>query len=155
MLAMVHTAATYRGADETAFKGFAAEEGSEDFWSHPRLHTSVCFEPAPMAYRVPGHSSPPTALGDEYKARKRAAAVQLLAEPAVVAWFEQLRTSPAKALARFEAVGSFRAKLMTIVTAQVGGMPGVLEEARGRVDGTSGPTGPDGTARGARPSPRL
>ena len=32
---------------------------------------------------------------------------------------------------------------------------GVLEEARGRVDGTSGPTGPDGTARGARPSPRL
>jgi hypothetical protein len=26
------------------------QEGSESFWEHPRLHTSVFFEPAPIEY---------------------------------------------------------------------------------------------------------
>ena len=32
MLAMVHTAAAYRGADETQFKGFEAAASSAGFW---------------------------------------------------------------------------------------------------------------------------
>ena len=36
MLAMVHVSAAHRGVDESGFRGFAAERGSEDFWQHPR-----------------------------------------------------------------------------------------------------------------------
>jgi hypothetical protein len=173
MLAMVHTAAQYRGGDETAFKGFEAEQGekltekpafsffssfrlfcqdrpqtaienrkrcraclgSESFWRHRRLHTSVAFEPAPMAHRTPGHSSPRTALGDEYKARKRSEAEALLHDAAVGAWLEQLRTDAAEAIDLFEASDeNFRSKVMALMTARVGGMPELLQEARSRVD---------------------
>ncbi len=72
MLAMVHICGTYCGVDESGFRGFFAEEGSEDFWHHPRLDTSVVFLPAPIEYRLPGHSAPPTALRSEFEGRRAA-----------------------------------------------------------------------------------
>ena len=72
MLAMVHIAATYKGVDESGFRGFCAQEGTEDFWHHPRLHTSVVFEPSPIEYRLPGHSAPSTVLRSEFEERRAA-----------------------------------------------------------------------------------
>ena len=72
MLAMVHVCATYNGVDASGFRGFCAQAGSESFWRHPRLHTSVFFEPAPIDYRLPGHSAPPTVLRRDFEARRGA-----------------------------------------------------------------------------------
>lgn len=55
----------------TAIDGLQAEAGTEEFWSHPRLGTAVFFEPAPVAYRTAGHSTPPTALRVEFEQRKQ------------------------------------------------------------------------------------
>ena len=51
------------------------------------------------------------------------------------AWLEQLRTDAAEAIDLFEASDeNFRSKVMALMTARVGGMPELLQEARSRVD---------------------
>jgi hypothetical protein len=64
MLALVVIDPDYQAQDETGFKGFDAEQGSEAFWSHPRLRTSVMFvPPGDRSYYMHGHhSTPPTSL---------------------------------------------------------------------------------------------
>jgi len=71
MLALVVIDAAYRHGDESGFKGFDAEEGSGEFWHHPRLKTSVSFVPAgDRSYYMHGHhSTPKTQLQQEYEAR--------------------------------------------------------------------------------------
>ena len=71
MLALVVINAAYRHGDESGFKGFEAEKGSEDFWHHPRLKTSVSFVPAgDRSYYMHGHhSTPKTVLQQEHEAR--------------------------------------------------------------------------------------
>jgi ectoine hydroxylase-related dioxygenase (phytanoyl-CoA dioxygenase family) len=72
MLALVVIDAAYRHGDESGFKGFEAEEGTEEFWQHPRLKTSVSFVPAgDRSYYLHGHhSTPKTALQQEHEARQ-------------------------------------------------------------------------------------
>ncbi len=72
MLALVVIDPDYQQADETGFKGFEAEIGSEDFWHHPRLATSVHFVPAgDRSYYLHGHhSTPPTPLYLDWQSRK-------------------------------------------------------------------------------------
>jgi hypothetical protein len=64
MLALVVIDPLYRQQDESGFKGFEAEQGTEAFWSHPRLQTSVHFVPADdrSYYLHSHHSTPPTKL---------------------------------------------------------------------------------------------
>ena len=71
MLALVVIDAEYRHGDESGFKGFEAEEGSEQFWHHPRLKTSVSFVAAgDRSYYMHGHhSTPKTELQQEHKTR--------------------------------------------------------------------------------------
>lgn len=52
MLALVHS------ANKPAQGVFEAEEGSEDFWKHPRLGAAPFFSPKPVEYLVQGHSRP-------------------------------------------------------------------------------------------------
>ena len=72
MLALVVIDPDYTEADETGFKGFEAEIGSEDFWQNPRLETSVHFVPAgDRSYYLHGHhSTPPTPLYLDWQSRK-------------------------------------------------------------------------------------
>ena len=72
MLALVVIDPTYREEDESGFKGFEAEEGSEGFWHHPRIKTSVHFVPAGdrTYYLRAHHSTPPTALFLDWQKRK-------------------------------------------------------------------------------------
>ena len=74
MLALVVIDPDYREADESGFKGFEAEQGSEAFFSHPRLQTSVHFvPPGDRDYYMHGHhSTPPTPLQQDWDARTRA-----------------------------------------------------------------------------------
>jgi ectoine hydroxylase-related dioxygenase (phytanoyl-CoA dioxygenase family) len=71
MLALVVINPHYRGQDESAFKGFEAEQGSEAFWKHSRLKTSVWFRPAgDRSYHLHGHhSTPPTPLREDWLRR--------------------------------------------------------------------------------------
>lgn len=71
MLALVVIDAAYQHGDESGFKGFEAEEGSEEFWHHPRLKTSVSFVPAgDRSYYMHGHhSTPKTELQQQHEAR--------------------------------------------------------------------------------------
>lgn len=135
MLAMVHTAATYRGADETQFKGFEAEAGSDEFWQHKRLRTSVAFVPGSMTHRKPGHSSPQTALGDEYKARQQAIAEAMLYDADVQAWTKELRGAEAAVAVQwfdqhFDGNEPFRRKIATLMATNVGGVVELLQAAR-------------------------
>lgn len=72
MLALVVIDPDYTDADETGFKGFEAEQGSDDFWRNPRLETSVEFVPAGdrSYYQHGHHSTPPTALYRDWQMRK-------------------------------------------------------------------------------------
>ncbi|MCH2351789.1 MAG: phytanoyl-CoA dioxygenase family protein [Pseudomonadales bacterium] len=71
MLALVVIDADYRGGDESGFKGFEAEQGSEAFWQDSRMNTAVCFVPAgDRSYYLLGkHSEPLTALRKDWFAR--------------------------------------------------------------------------------------
>lgn len=71
MLALVVIDPDYRGGDESGFKGFEAELGTETFWRHPRLSTSVSFVPRGdrSYYLHSHHSTPPTALRLEWEKR--------------------------------------------------------------------------------------
>lgn len=73
MLALVVIDPTYREGDESGFKGFEAERGSESFWHHPRLRTSVSFVDAgDRSYYMHGHhSTPPTALQLDWDKRQK------------------------------------------------------------------------------------
>ena len=52
MLALVHSA---KKPEQGVFE---AEEGSEEFWRHPRLGAAPFFSPKPVEYMVQGHSRP-------------------------------------------------------------------------------------------------
>lgn len=71
MLALVVIDPLYRGGDESGFKGFEAEQGSEAFWHHPRMNTSVHFvPPGDRSYYMHGHhSTPPTELRVDWERR--------------------------------------------------------------------------------------
>lgn len=71
MLALVVIDAAYRGEDETGFKGFEAEQGSETFWEHSKLKASVGFVPPGdrSYYLKSNHSGPLTALRKDWIAR--------------------------------------------------------------------------------------
>ena len=74
MLALVVIDAAYRGADESGFKGFEAEKGSEPFWEDSRLKTAVSFVSAgDRSYYLQGkHSEPLTPLRKDWFARRKA-----------------------------------------------------------------------------------
>jgi ectoine hydroxylase-related dioxygenase (phytanoyl-CoA dioxygenase family) len=81
MLVMVHIAADYRGPREpTFFTGFEAEMGSEDFFCHPVLHTSVAFLPRPLRYQSGGHSAPETRLKSTLAERRARGELYLWAD---------------------------------------------------------------------------
>ena len=68
MLAMVVINPHYRGADESGFKGFEAEEGTQEFFTHPDLSASVQFV-SDVDYWHGVHSLPKTDLFMEYRWR--------------------------------------------------------------------------------------
>jgi len=87
MLAMVQICTKTESGEDVdgkGFRGFAAEAGSEGFWQHPRLDTSVWFLEKPIEYRLPGHSTPPDELKDQagLVRERRGSASRLAAEAA-------------------------------------------------------------------------
>ena len=71
MLALVVIDPAYHEEDESVFKGFEAEQGSEAFWEHPKLKTAVSFVPQGdrTYYLQGGHSAPLTPLRKDWIAR--------------------------------------------------------------------------------------
>lgn len=71
MLALVVIDPAYHEEDESVFKGFDAEQGSEAFWEHPKLKTAVSFVPQGdrTYYLQGGHSAPLTPLRKDWIAR--------------------------------------------------------------------------------------